>query len=380
MRGNENINKGKTMKEITITTQRELDALPAKFDEYTRIYIKSTERIIVRSAWENSSVEAWENSSVEAWGNSSVEARENSSVVAWGNSSVVAWENSSVVARGNSSVEAWENSSVEAWGNSSVVAWENSSVVARGNSSVVAWGNSSVVAWENSSVVAWENSSVVAWENSSVVAWDTATVHLYWFAVAVVYLFATVYIKSRDAKVKKLYDKATAKLCGDATDKQIEDRHKTAQVIKSQKDLDFETYLERGYVKADGILQKLVSKKKLKSIEVYEVESLGIKKEKSFLIKKGDVFSHGKTIEEAKDSLKYKISTRDTSEFKKWKVTDKKPVEDLIKAYRAITGACEFGTKQFCENQKLKPKYSIKEVITMTAGQYGSQQFAEFFT
>ena len=82
------------MKDIIITTQAELDALPASFDEYTRIIIKDTKsRLIVRLAWENSSV--------EAWGNSSVVARGNSSVVAWENSSVVAWGNSSVVARGN---------------------------------------------------------------------------------------------------------------------------------------------------------------------------------------------------------------------------------------------------------------------------------------
>jgi len=175
------------VKEITVTTQDELDALPSKFDEYTRIYIKGgarDNRIAVKVARENSSVEAWENSSVvargnssvEAWGNSSVEAWGNSSVVAWENSSVVAWGNSSVVAWGNSSVEARENSSVEAWGNSSVEARENSSVEAWENSSVVAWENSSVEAWGNSSVVAWENSSVVACENSSVVAWENSSV------------------------------------------------------------------------------------------------------------------------------------------------------------------------------------------------------------
>ena len=174
------------MKEIIITTQVELDALPSSFTEYTRIIIKNTtSRLVVKNSRENSSV--------VAWGNSSVVARENSSVVAWENSSVVARENSSVVARGNSSVVARENSSVEAWGNSSVEAWENSSVEARGNSSVEAWGNSSVVAWGNSSVVARENSSVVARENSSVEAWGNCVVRifsasiklaLYGFAVA----------------------------------------------------------------------------------------------------------------------------------------------------------------------------------------------------
>ena len=109
------------MREIKITTQAELDALPDSFSEYTIISIRAKVRIIIN----------------KARGNSSVVARGNSSVVAWENSSVVAWGNSSVVAWGNSSVEAWENSSVEARGNSSVVAWGNSSVVARGN--VACW-------------------------------------------------------------------------------------------------------------------------------------------------------------------------------------------------------------------------------------------------
>ena len=156
------------MKEIIITTQAELDALPVAFEEYTRIIIKDTKsRLIVRLARENSSVEA----------------RGNSSVVARGNSSVVAWENSSVEARGNSSVEAWGNSSVEAWG--------NSSVEARGNSSVEAWGNSSVVAWENSSVVAWENSVVRIFSEY------VKKIALYGFAVAIISSTITVNIEKK---------------------------------------------------------------------------------------------------------------------------------------------------------------------------------------
>jgi hypothetical protein len=74
------------MKTITITNQKSLDALPDSFTEYTVIEIRNTtEKVYIRKARENSSV--------EARGNSSVEARENSSVVAWENSSGVAWEN-----------------------------------------------------------------------------------------------------------------------------------------------------------------------------------------------------------------------------------------------------------------------------------------------
>ena len=59
---------------------------------------------------------------------------------------VVARGNSSVVARGNSRVEAWENSSVEAWENSSVVACGNSQVVLSNDSAKIkSNGNSRLV-------------------------------------------------------------------------------------------------------------------------------------------------------------------------------------------------------------------------------------------
>jgi hypothetical protein len=53
------------MKEIIVTSQAELDALPKSFSEFTKIIIKapSYPRISVE-ARENSSVVAWENSSV----------------------------------------------------------------------------------------------------------------------------------------------------------------------------------------------------------------------------------------------------------------------------------------------------------------------------
>ena len=59
------------MKNIIITTQSELDALPKAFAEFTLIKVIGTEWIKVE-ARENSKVVARENSKVKAWGNSSV--------------------------------------------------------------------------------------------------------------------------------------------------------------------------------------------------------------------------------------------------------------------------------------------------------------------
>src|SRR5574343_491494 len=138
---------------------------------------------------------------------------------------------------------------------------------------------------------------------------------------------------------------------------------------------DFE---RQGYVFADGILQRKVSKKKAGNIIVYKVKSL-TSDTLSYVIFDGINYSHGDTLEKAKSDLKYKIASRDTSIFKKWQVTEKKSIDEMIMAYRAITGACELGTKHFCESQALKEKYTLKEVFELTKGQFGNDKFREFF-
>ena len=110
------------MKEITITNQKELDALPIKFDESSIIYIKSDP---------------------DNW----IQINKNYefSVVAWGSSHVEAWGSSHVVARGSSHVEAWGSIHVEAWESSHVVARESSHVVARGSVSVSVFSDDSII-------------------------------------------------------------------------------------------------------------------------------------------------------------------------------------------------------------------------------------------
>ena len=61
--------------EIIISTQKELDDLPSKFDKHTTIIIKNDPncgRLILRVARENSTVKAYGNSTVEAYDNSGV--------------------------------------------------------------------------------------------------------------------------------------------------------------------------------------------------------------------------------------------------------------------------------------------------------------------
>ena len=99
-----------------------------------------------------------------------------------------------------------------------------------------------------------------------------------------------------------------------------------------------------------------------------------------YVVEKDGIYSHGATLKEAKDSLIYKISNRDTSMYKDYTLDTVVTFEEAIKMYRVITGACEAGTKDFVEHlTKKKKKYTIQEIVTATPGQYGSDTFREFF-
>ena len=98
-----------------------------------------------------------------------------------------------------------------------------------------------------------------------------------------------------------------------------------------------------------------------------------------FVVEKDGIFSHGETVKQAISDFQYKISGRDCSELKSWKLTDEKSREELIQAYRKITGACSEGTKYFCEKTKLPKKCSVEKAIEITKGQWNSKVFEEFF-
>ena len=55
-------------------------------------------------------------------------------------------------------------------------------------------------------------------------------------------------------------------------------------------------------------------------------------------------------------------------------------VEEAKIMYRVITGACRQGTEAFVNSlDELKEKYTIREIIEITKGNYNAEKFAEFF-
>ncbi len=127
------------------------------------------------------------------------------------------------------------------------------------------------------------------------------------------------------------------------------------------------------YILCDGIFCEVLSRKG----RVYRCKNRG----GEFYIVTGEKFNaHGKTIKEAKSDLRFKELKQDPSEFKKYNLDSVLSKDEMILCYRAITGACQFGVQDFinrkCQNVK---KISIKKVLNLTVGEYGHNQFAEFF-
>ena len=55
-------------------------------------------------------------------------------------------------------------------------------------------------------------------------------------------------------------------------------------------------------------------------------------------------------------------------------------INEAIQCYGKITRACSSGIKDFVDNlDKVKSKYSIKEIIDLTKNQFGNQKFQDFF-
>jgi len=126
----------------------------------------------------------------------------------------------------------------------------------------------------------------------------------------------------------------------------------------------------------------LETKGKVKKIKMINEDTNTIIDNVGFVVADGNGnFAHGKTIKEAKKSLLYKISNRDTSQYKDLTLNSTLTFGEAIKMYRVITGACEFGTKNFINQNKIDEKkiYTIKEIINITSGQYGNQKLQEFF-
>ena len=135
-------------------------------------------------------------------------------------------------------------------------------------------------------------------------------------------------------------------------------------------------YKQGEYLYCDGILTHVKSVKKVGEYTVYagKIPNRNV-------VSDGVNFAHCSKIREGISDLLFKtMKDRGADQFKDYTLNTELSVEDMVTMYRIITGACRQGSERFVSSLgTLKEKYTIREAIELTKGQYNAYKFADFF-
>ena len=134
-------------------------------------------------------------------------------------------------------------------------------------------------------------------------------------------------------------------------------------------------YKGKPHIIADGILSEVIHKRG----DVYTVINHG-ETEKSYLVTDGENWAHGDTIKSANEDLLFKSAdSADKDQYRGLSLDTVKTSTEWAVVYRAITGACISGIRNFMSQRDLKDNYTLAEIIKETEGAYGHNKFKEFF-
>ena len=130
-----------------------------------------------------------------------------------------------------------------------------------------------------------------------------------------------------------------------------------------------------GLTLEDGILGRVISSRG----GVKRVQIVGQAKI-IYIVEREGHTAHGSTLAEAHADLLMKLGNRDTTPFKAWTTETEVTLQEMIVAYRTITGACGAGVSHFLTSKNYKGKLSVAFVIKETEGRYGHEAFKGFFS
>ena len=145
---------------------------------------------------------------------------------------------------------------------------------------------------------------------------------------------------------------------------------------KKVKKLHNGDYIAGRYLYADGILTHVKKKKNAGKYTLY----IGKIKGRN-VVSDGEYYAHCDSLREGIADLLFKqAKDRGAEQYRGLTLDSVVTVEEAATMYRVITGACRQGTENFIKSLKEpKEKYTIRECIDLTRGQYNSERFEEFF-
>ena len=135
-------------------------------------------------------------------------------------------------------------------------------------------------------------------------------------------------------------------------------------------------------INVDGIWTIKLSEKKrdnitiIKAIDIDNIYANDVDKiEEIYIAQENDLSAHGYTLREAVDDLTLKkLDNINTDEI----VAEIKKTGRVTRSqYRAITGACSFGTNKFCEQHNIQDleEISLDELRKILVDDYGAKRF-----
>lgn len=136
-------------------------------------------------------------------------------------------------------------------------------------------------------------------------------------------------------------------------------------------------YVAGRYLYADGIFTHV---RKCKHIDGYTLY-IGKIPGKNVVFD-GKNYAHCKTLRDGIADLLFKAAEdRGAEQYRHLTMDSVLTLEEAKTMYRVITGACRQGTEHFVESlgDKVQDQYTVRQMLEVTKGQYGSERFAEFF-
>ena len=135
-------------------------------------------------------------------------------------------------------------------------------------------------------------------------------------------------------------------------------------------------YVAGKYLFADNILTHVVKCKKVGEYTLYMGKIPGRN-----VVTDGVNYAHCDNLRDGIADLAFKAAAdRGADQYKGLTLDTELTVPEMVTMYRIITGACRQGSESFVNSLgELKERYTIREAIELTKGQYNAGKFAEFF-
>lgn len=136
-------------------------------------------------------------------------------------------------------------------------------------------------------------------------------------------------------------------------------------------------YVPGKYLYADGILTHVKKKKKVGNYTYFVGKITG-----KNVVYDGEHYAHCSSLRDGISDLLFKSANdRGAGQYKNLPLDTEMTLEEMVTMYRVITSACRQGSQDFVDSlgDQRRERYTIREAIELTSGQYGAERFSKFF-